>query len=119
MNFRSRHLLLLVAGLLSGCDASEELGIVLDPNAIEIPAGYKVQIDGKPVPISGASRCVNGAHLTAILPPLRNCVVITPETKVVEVWVGYPERPLKEAWTVKKVGEQTMLVRGDSSYVIR
>ncbi|MFM4936127.1 hypothetical protein ACET94_16605 [Aeromonas veronii] len=90
----------------------KEIANVQSPKVVEIRGGHMVNIDGKNVPISGTSQCVSDEKS-------QDCIVITPETKVVEVWVGFPDGPLKEAWTVKKVGDQMLLNRGGGSYIFQ
>ncbi|GJA77580.1 hypothetical protein [Aeromonas caviae] len=102
---------LVAGGFLSGCDVFEELTAAQQPKVIEIVGGYRVQINGQPVAIAGTSQCQSDASR-------HDCIVVTPNTSVVEVLVGYPGQPRREAWTVKRVGEQKQLFRGDGSTVM-
>lgn len=102
--------------LLAGCDTIENMAITQHPQGIEIGAGYQVQINGKPVAIAGTSQCIADTSR-------HDCIVIAPDTKVVEVLVdapvaGYPGLPRREAWTVKQVGAQYQLIWGTGSTVI-
>ncbi|GAB1129871.1 hypothetical protein [Aeromonas hydrophila] len=106
----------VAVSLLAGCDTIEDMAITQHPQAIEIAAGYQVQIDGKPVAIAGTSQCIADTSR-------HDCIVIAPDTKVVEVQVdapvaGYPGLPRREAWTVKQVGDQRHLIWGAGSMVI-
>ncbi|MFQ2284927.1 hypothetical protein [Aeromonas dhakensis] len=102
---------LVASGFLSGCDAFDDLAATQQPKTIEIVSGYRVQINGQPVAIAGTSLCRSDKSR-------HDCIVVTPDTSVVEVLVGYPGQPLREAWTVKRVGEQRQLLRGDGSTVM-
>lgn len=102
-----------VAGcLLSGCDAFDEQARAQQPKPIEIGSGYKVQIGSELVSISGTSECITDSSLS-------DCIIITPDTKVVEVLIAFPDRLQREAWTITRTGKQMMLRRGDGSYVIQ
>lgn len=106
----------VAVSLLVGCDTIKDMAITQPPQAIEIGAGYQVQIDGKPVAIAGTSQCMTDASR-------HDCIVIAPDTEVVEVLVdapvaGYPGLPRREAWTVKQVGDQRHLIWGTGSTVI-
>lgn len=106
----------VAVSLLAGCDTIEDMAITQHPQAIEIGAGYQVQIDGKPVTIAGTSQCIADTSR-------HDCIVIAPDTKVAEVLVdapvaGYPGLPRREAWTVKQVGAQYQLIWGTGSTVI-
>lgn len=102
---------LVAGGLLSGCDVFKELANAQQPKTVEIGAGYMVHIDGKLVPITGTSECVTDKSQ-------RDCIVVTSDTKTVEVLVGFTDRPPQETWTVERTGAQTMLRRADGSYVL-
>jgi len=97
--------------LLAGCDTIEDMASALQPKAIEIGAGYQVQIDGQKVAIAGTSQCLADTSR-------HDCIVIAPNTQVVEVLVGYPGQLRREAWTVKQMGEQRQLISGKGSTVI-
>lgn len=97
--------------LLAGCDTFEEMASAQQPKHIEINAGKQVQIDGKKVAIAGTSQCQADTSR-------HDCIVIAPDTQVVEVLVAYPGQPRREAWTVKQVGEQRQLISGKGSPVI-
>lgn len=97
--------------LLAGCDTIEDMASAQQPKAIEIGAGYLVQIDGQKVAIAGTSQCLVDTSR-------HDCIVIAPDTQVVEVLVGYPGQPRREVWTVKQVGEQRQLISGRGSPVI-
>lgn len=97
--------------LLAGCDTIEDVASAQQPKAIEIGAGYQVQIDGQKVAIAGTSQCVADTSR-------HDCIVIAPHTQVVEVLVGYPGQPRREAWTVNQVGDQRLLKSGKGSIVI-
>lgn len=97
--------------LLAGCDTIEDMASAQQPKAIEIGAGYLVQIDGQKVAIAGTSQCLADTSR-------HDCIVIAPDTQVVEVLVGYPGQPRREVWTVKQVGEQRQLISGKGSPVI-
>lgn len=108
----------VAVSLLAGCDAIEDMASAQPSKPIEIRAGYQVQIDGKQVAIAiaGTSQCLTDTSR-------HDCIVIAPDTKVVEVLVddpvaGYPGLPRREAWTVKQVGEQRQLISGKGSMVI-
>lgn len=45
------------------------------------------------------------------------CVVISPDTKSVDVLVGFPDSPARETWIVERDGDRTMLQRADGSYL--
>lgn len=103
---------LVAGGFLSGCDVFEELAAAQQPTkVIEIVGGYRVQINGQLVAIAGTSQCRSDASR-------HDCIVVTPDTSVVEVLVGYPGQPRREAWTVKRVGEQRQLLQVDGSTVM-
>lgn len=93
-----------------GGEAFNEVAKVQAAKAIEIRGGKEVNINGDNLPIFGDSQCLSDDNL-------QNCIVIKPETKVVAVWVGYPDGVLKEAWTIKKVGDQVLVTSGKGSYV--
>lgn len=106
----------VTVSLLGGCDTIEGMAITQHPQAIEIGAGSQVQIDGKLVAIAGTDQCMADASR-------HDCIVIAPDTKVVEVLVdapvpGHPGLPRREAWTVKQVGDQRHLIWGAGSMVI-
>ena len=61
--------------------------------------------------IAGTSQCLADTSR-------HDCIVIAPDTQVVEVLVGYPGQPRREVWTVKQVGEQRQLISGRGSPVI-
>lgn len=101
----------VAVSLLAGCDTIEDMASAQQPKAIEIGAGYQVQIDGQPVAIAGTSQCLTDASR-------HNCIVIALDTNVIEVLVGYPGQPRREAWTVKQAGEQRQLISGKGSTVM-
>lgn len=101
---------LVTVGLLSGCDVFNKLASAQQPKIVEIDAGYMIQLDGKQVPIAGTSECVSDKSR-------HNCIVVTSDTKAVEVLVGVTDRPPQERWTVDRAGGRTMLRRADGEYV--
>lgn len=106
----------VAVSLLTGCDAIEDMASAQPSKPIEIRAAYQVPIDSKLVAIAGTSQCLTDTSR-------HDCIVIAPDTKVVEVLVddpvaGYPGLPRREAWTVKQVGEQRLLISGKGSMVI-
>ncbi|MGN5048526.1 hypothetical protein ACTG16_21760 [Aeromonas sp. 23P] len=107
-------MLLVAASMISGCDVMDDIHehvkkMTKSP-VVEIPSGYKVMIDNQEVPIYGTDFCVSDDSR-------RDCIVIGPYTEVVEVIVGFPNRPLREAWTIKRIGEQVGLTRGDGTRI--
>ena len=102
---------MVAVNLLAGCDTFEDMASAQQPKHIEISAGKQVQIDGQKVAIAGTSQCLADTSR-------HDCIVIAPDTQVVEVLVGYPGQPRREAWTVKQVGEQRQLISGKGSTVI-
>ncbi|MGL5489177.1 MAG: hypothetical protein ACRDC6_23240 [Shewanella sp.] len=89
----------------------ERGGSVGRPSCRVFVGGYRVQINGQSVAIAGTSLC--RSHKSR-----HDCIVVTPDTSVVEVLVVYLGQSLREAWTVKRVGEQRQLLRGDGSTVM-
>jgi hypothetical protein len=102
---------MVAVNLLAGCDTFEDMASAQQPKHIEISAGKQVQIDGQKVAIAGTSQCLADTSR-------HDCIVITPDTKAVEVLVGYPGQPRREAWTVNQVGDQRLLKSGKGSIVI-
>jgi len=130
---KSFILALAALTILSGCDAANDAisQIVKEdqPMTLVFNAGYKVQLDGKVVPIFGNDVCPSADKLMRLLfgpepdEGQRSCVVVAPETKTVNVLVGSVDRPMQEAWiaetwAVERDGEKTMLRRADGSYVL-
>jgi len=122
-------LLIIIAFGISGCDNAKQDAIKAVQNAsnqtattLMIAPGYKVNIDGHPVPISGTDDCQltakNGVSLGDTEGQTsRSCIVIKPDTKAVQVQVGLASGSVSERWTVVHSGESTLLQRADGSYV--
>jgi len=112
--------------LLTACDAGKDtIRAITNPGAIVLHAGYKVQVDGKPVPIFGNDQCPSANKLIKVLfgpepdEGQRSCLVVAPETKTVSVLVGSGDNPVHETWVVERECDMTMLRRADGSYVQR
>lgn len=120
---------MIIAFGISGCDNAKQDAIKAVQNAsnqtattLIIAPGYKVNINGHPVPISGSDDCLTTAKDVFSLGDTkgltsRSCIVIKPETKAVLVQVGLAGWPVSERWTVVHSGETTLLQRADGSYV--
>ncbi|THJ45097.1 hypothetical protein [Aeromonas veronii] len=106
------------ACLLSACDSVTELKNTVvrelvnatPPVTLVFPSGSKLLVGGKPSFISGSDACSDGQ---------KNCVVITPDTELVEVFVASSsaDAPRQEIWTVKRDGDKTMLLGTDGSQI--
>lgn len=93
-------LLVIIAFGISGCDNAKQDAIKAVQNAskqtattLMIAPGYKLIIDGHPVPISGTDDCQLTTKNGVILGDTesqtsRSCIVIKPDTKAVQVQVG-------------------------------
>lgn len=105
---------LVAASLLSGCDLMDEVhayvGSMSKNLVVEYGSGYMVRVDDQTVPIYGTDVCVSDDSR-------RDCVVIKPDTEMVVVIVGFPNRPQKEAWVVKRYGQKVELARTDGTRI--
>ncbi|MFK8770265.1 hypothetical protein [Aeromonas caviae] len=105
---------LVAASLLSGCDLMDEVhayvGSISKNLVVEYDSGYMVRVDDQTVPIYGTDVCVSDDSR-------RDCVVIKPDTKMVVVIVGFPNRPQKESWVVKRYGQKVELARADGTRI--
>jgi hypothetical protein len=121
---------LAVLTILTGCDAAKELENVgvqeQQPVALVFQSGYQVMVGGKSVPIFGTEACTSAVgfkramigHAPEPIEGERTCVVIRPDTKSVNVLVGFGSSSQMETWVVERRGEKTMLWRSDGSLVL-
>lgn len=109
----------LVMLALSGCDAAiNKVKAITNEPVLEFAAGYKINVNGKAVPIAGFDDCTEaGKH---------DCVVLSKDRAEVTVKVGLPTGSVVEQWVIiRETGEtpsgrpytQTSLRRPDGSLV--
>ena len=117
---------LALVAALSGCDAASNIGAALaktlpaqPPMTLVILPGYEMIVDGKSAPIYGKDECPkrDGGFLNALFGrepdelESHGCVVITPDTKTINVTIGLPTGPSEETWSVERDADRTMLRR--------
>lgn len=118
---------------LIGCDLMTEIGGKVralagdyegKPITLVFAPGYRINIVGKPVPVSGFDKCPPPDEAMAklfgaeSLSEEANCIVIKPDAKSVEVTLGLPDGPVREKWSVERNGDRTSLRRPDGLLVV-
>src|ERR1035437_7066745 len=108
-NMKRISLVLSVVALLAACDAVTsyyaEMAATNQPTVVFSP-GYKIMVDGKPVPIAGFDDCPKTDPIMvkvigeSRLDGSHDCIVIEKDRKNVSVQVGLAGGTVTEQWTI-------------------